>query len=288
MAWRDLRKKLLDALTKAPKRAVKFASISSGLAFWPLGIIATLVSGSWKFALASLAAVCYALNWAAGRIENAAAHKEALRAADEARQEEAKARAIEADFNVTVQQTLVPWVRELEAALDEPLKGRAAHIGAAKTIILQGLVSSLSHTLKGGAKRCLRACYFKLDSPGELISDAIAGRASEPRHRFAKGTEEGDYVFDRLERGERYLISKDDTGDAPLPKFGNYHAFISVPIATKSKLLGMLTVDSTEPDVLQKSDINYVRAMAGLLAISLKQGPATQGTRKAGTAPPVA
>ncbi|WP_329317906.1 GAF domain-containing protein [Streptomyces sp. NBC_01262] len=271
--WSTARKWLLDALSKASGRAVRLVGVVSGLAFWPLGIIAALMTGTPKVILAILAAACFTLNWTAGRVEKAAADKKTLlaqeetrQAAEEARREAARARVKEADFKVTIQEILVPFVHELESAIGKSDSKKADSIGAAKQILLAGL----SRVLEGEARGCLRACLFRLDSPDELISDKFAGRTTAPRHRFTKGTEEGDYVFKRLEQEDRYLITEATAGAPPwLLQDRNYCAFISVPVATRSKILGMLTVDSTEPNVLQQSDVSYVRVMAGLLTVAL-------------------
>lgn len=265
-----MKDKLLNLMTKAPAKVVRWVALISGVAFWPLGVVVALTHGTAKIACGILAACCFIANWGAGRVETSKAESKAREAEEEAAREATRARHREADLNVTIQEILVPFVHQLEAAIGKPAHEKADNVGAAKQIILAGL----SRVLEGESKGCLRACLFRLHlgPPRELRCDKFTGRATAPRHRFVEGTEEGEYVLSRLDKEERYFVTK-ETPSAPAWLFSNrdYQEFISVPVSTRSATLGMLTVDSTEPDVLTQDDVKFVRAMAGLLAVALSQ-----------------
>jgi GAF domain-containing protein len=71
---------------------------------------------------------------------------------------------------------------------------------------------------------------------------------------------------------ERTIVFVEDVSTNPPPGWPNdrdYKAFIAAPVATESKLFGLLGLDSSEPGDLSMADVEVVRLVAQVLAVGL-------------------
>lgn len=195
---------------------------------------------------------------AASAREAAAARSEAVRA--EARRQE------------VINGVLSPFASLLGEITD--LSGRAAAPrarlqGLATTVVMAGLTGGL---LGDGVR--VRASYYELkDEPGRrLVRVTFQGRqrSDAPRSEFPAGDPAGDAALDALDQGQaRYW--REDRDPAPPGWNGQwtYRTFIATPVATRGRLLGMLTVDAPAPDDLSEGDVPTVTLLAQLLAAAL-------------------
>lgn len=147
--------------------------------------------------------------------------------------------------------------------------------GQAVTTVLAGLVNVF------GDPSRVRACWYELERVGsdrKLTPKLHLGRPGLPGNTFVDdGNEPGRSVFAALDAGEARYWHKNMPGPTP-PGYStskNYRAYISVPVVTAAGSLGMLTVDSTDPNCFRMaqagsvSDVELVELFARLLTASL-------------------
>jgi hypothetical protein len=131
----------------------------------------------------------------------------------------------------------------------------------------------------------VRACWFRIEDgrPRGLVPAQYAGRADAPETVFEEGTSEGDSIFDMIIHN-RQLHSSYVDGHPPDGWHGSaehgYRSFVAVPAVAGKTPYGMLTVDAMNVGGISRSDVPFVRLLAGLLADALAYGSAEEGVRR--------
>lgn len=192
--------------------------------------------------------------------------------------EAAAARAAAGEGELRRQTEINGILTPLASVLGElsELDGRAAAKraelrGQAKTTVLAGLSNLFGDTAR------VRACYFQLrgDHPNRRLEPAGNWGKGRPDTTtpFVEGTPAGDESLASLDRGKARYWRRDQPGSPP-PGWDNakaYTTFISVPVLTKEKVLGMLTIDAPDNDTFAfPGDVHTVELFARLLAVALK------------------
>jgi type II secretory pathway pseudopilin PulG len=133
---------------------------------------------------------------------------------------------------------------------------------------------SAAFTAIGGEDKT-RSCYFQLNPgpPERLVSAHFyQGRMEKPRREFCAGTPEGDAMIEMVKNGESLIcgdVRVNPPPGWPPARERDYRSFIAVAVAAAGKPFGMLTVDSTLANDLDKDDANVLQVLAALLAAAL-------------------
>lgn len=149
---------------------------------------------------------------------------------------------------------------------------RAEILGRAKVTVLDGLLSVFPDDVQA------RTCIFELEGVApdrQLVSSDSRGRTPGTRRVFEEGTKAGDDALQALDRSEIRHWALGQEGDPPpgWDESRGYRAFISVPVATKGKVYGMLTVDAARADAFTiPQHLEVVEAIARLYAAALNSG----------------
>lgn len=120
----------------------------------------------------------------------------------------------------------------------------------------------------------LRATYYRVypqhyKLKERLIPQIHTGRGTQPQTEFHKGSAAGDHIFKTMDGNRSIFVP--DTDECTLPGWDkkrerDYKAFVSVPVRTKKKIYGMLTVDAPEVGDLDENDEVLIRCVGLLLA----------------------
>lgn len=174
---------------------------------------------------------------------------------------------------VAVQDTLDPFVNLLARITTARTAEEREPLRAAAIVGLLEAGAQLIGPLLTGPNR-VRVSFYELErGPPRALrpSPFSVGRAMPPTQVFTEGTVLGDDLLDLVERGGYRFVADVDT----LPPRGwagiehDYRTFISSSVGTETTRYGMLTVDAENPGDLGRSDIPFVRFLAGLLAAAL-------------------
>jgi GAF domain-containing protein len=180
------------------------------------------------------------------------------------------------EMRVTINDALDPIVRQLGRIATATNRQERGNLREATVPMVLGSAAQL---IKG---RRVRACLFRLEdgSPKKLVPAEYAGRADAPVTVFVEGTDEGDSVFEMIRRNE-HTHSDDVDRDPPEGWHGSaehgYRSFLAVPVVAGQTPYGMLTVDALNVGGVSRSDVPFVRLLAGLLADALAYGANDEG-----------
>jgi GAF domain-containing protein len=199
----------------------------------------------------------------------------------ERQRKDAEQAAIDAavEMRVTINDALDPIVRQLGRIATAAGKQERGNLREA-TIPM--ILDSAAHLIKG---RRVRACWFRIEDgrPRRLVPAQYAGRADAPETVFEEGTPEGDSVFDMILHNQQ-LHSSDVGRHPPDGWHGSadhgYRSFVAVPVVAGQTPYGMLTVDALNVGGVSRSDVPFVRLLAGLLADALAYGAVDEGIRR--------
>jgi hypothetical protein len=193
------------------------------------------------------------------RQDAAEARADAMEAADRAARERQKA----VNMAVSPLASLLGQIADASAANKKSLRQSAV------PVTLAGL-----RELVGGSAMSIRACFFRVNGSSphrSLVQELGLGRGDQPSMVFTEGTARGDDALAALDaRQARKWRADQDPPPPGGPGTGPYKAFISVPVATGERLLGMLTMDSTEADAFDEVDVEVVISFARLLGAALR------------------
>lgn len=118
-----------------------------------------------------------------------------------------------------------------------------------------------------------RSCYFEYERKnrrGKLTCRAYAGRGSGPRTEFSSTEPSHAEVFHLLENRKSKLTNDVDMESHPrFPLDGDHKTYISVPVATRTEIFGLLTLDTLRADELKPEDEMEMLLLAKLLAVAL-------------------
>ncbi len=122
----------------------------------------------------------------------------------------------------------------------------------------------------------VRSCYFDYERKNKrerLVCRIYTGRGSRPRAEFS-GTEPNHAeIFQLLESRQSKLIENVDEENHPrFPLDGDHKTYISVPVATRAEIFGLLTLDALHADELNPQDEKEMLLLARLLGIALASG----------------
>ncbi len=199
----------------------------------------------------------------------------------ERQRKEAAQSAIDAavEMRVTINDALDPIVRQLgRIATAESRQER----GNLREATIPMILDSAAHLIKGHR---VRACWFRIEEgrPRRLEPVQYAGRADPPVTIFTEGTPEGDSVFAMIRHNE-HMQSSDVDRYPPEGWHGSaehgYRSFVAVPVVAGQTAYGMLTVDAMNAGGVSRSEVPFVRLLAGLLADALAYGTAEEGFRR--------
>jgi transcriptional regulator with GAF, ATPase, and Fis domain len=183
------------------------------------------------------------------------------------------------EMRVTINDALDPIVRQLGRIATATSRQERGNLREATVPMV---LDSAAHLIKG---RRVRACLFRLEdgSPKKLVPAHYAGRADAPVTVFTEGTAEGDSVFAMI-RDNEHAHSADVDRDPPPGWHGSaghgYRSFLAVPVVAGQTPYGILTVDAMNVGGVSRSDVPFVRLLAGLLAGALASGTNEEGFRR--------
>jgi GAF domain-containing protein len=127
-----------------------------------------------------------------------------------------------------------------------------------------------------GPERGTRSRYFDLEPgpPMKLVpTEYRAGRVDRRTPTDLVGdSERGDYLVSRVLRNESVFVvdTAAEWGNDPIGDHGDYRTFISAPVVAGAVAYGLLAVDAVHPGDLEHQDVDLVNAMAGLVAIAMR------------------
>ncbi|CAN5229443.1 hypothetical protein BH09ACT8_BH09ACT8_56270 [soil metagenome] len=192
-----------------------------------------------------------------------------------------KAKRAEADAVQREQQARLQSRVELNSGLD-PVVRKLAQLSLAKGKRARDLVRSeimalaiaAAHQVVGTAN-ATRSCFFELVAgpPKQLIpTDHHAGRPGSTRSVFTEGNINGDAAIAIVLNDTHWLCGDVRMEHPPgwSARDRDYLSFISVPVIAGDIGYGMLTVDSTAANDFDRGDVDVIRVLAGLLAVSLE------------------
>jgi transcriptional regulator with GAF, ATPase, and Fis domain len=183
------------------------------------------------------------------------------------------------EMRVTINDALDPIVRQLGRIATATSKQERGNLREA-TIPM--ILDSAAHLIKGHR---VRASWFRIAEgrPRRLEPVQYAGRADAPVTVFEEGTPEGDSVFAMI-RSNDHLQSSDVDRNPPPGWHGSaghdYRSFVAVPVVAGQTPYGMLTVDAMNAGGVSRSEVPFVRLLAGLLADALAYGATEEGLRR--------
>lgn len=117
----------------------------------------------------------------------------------------------------------------------------------------------------------VRVVFYRLSEDAHsLIAEAPAGRDDAPRD-FDTGHPNHGLTIARLSSDEPYTLVPDTSKVEPrLDTQGRaYRSFVAAPIRSATAAYGMLTVDSTAPDVFDTRDAEMLVSIATIMAFYL-------------------
>jgi transcriptional regulator with GAF, ATPase, and Fis domain len=199
----------------------------------------------------------------------------------ERQRKEAERAAIDAavEMRVTINDALDPIVRQLGRIATA---GSRQERGNLREATVPMILDSAAHLIKG---RRVRACWFRIEEgkPRRLEPAQYAGRADAPVTVFEEGTTDGDSVFAMIRHNE-HVQSSDVDRHPPEGWHGSaehgYRSFVAVPVVAGHTAFGMLTVDAMNVGGVSRSEVPFVRLLAGLLADALAYGANEEGLRR--------
>lgn len=166
----------------------------------------------------------------------------------------------------------------LQPLLQQLVKlGESNSVPEAKTNLHQLIVAAIEAARHVAGQGRVRATYFRALPPAgrlkaRLVPGPHVGRSTSPSSVFAKGTPEGDYIFEVLSK-DGYVFYE-DIKDCDLPGWDphrkrDYGTFASVPVRGKSVVYGMLSVDAPSPGDLTHNSVTFIRCVGVLLAAGI-------------------
>lgn len=181
---------------------------------------------------------------------------------------EKTARMARREFQVTVNDTLGPLVRELGrlAAMPEQERQRST-----RSVIMLALSVTTGVT---EASR-VRATLYKIgerNGAQALVPDLSVGRGDNAQSVFVRGTREGDDVWKVIDTDTPAfcpdVVREPPTGwDASRKR--DYRTFISVGVRRGDEPVGMLTINAPTPGDLTQEDVGTMQVIAALLGTAL-------------------
>lgn len=196
----------------------------------------------------------------------------------ERQRKSAEQAAIEAavDMRVTINDALDPIVRQLGRIATAPNRQERGNLREAAVLMI---LDSAKELIRGER---VRACWFRIEDgrPLRLVPADYVGRADAPVTVFEEGTPEGDSVFHMIRHNEH--VQSSDVDRHPPPGWHGsaghgYRSFIAVPVVAGQTPYGMLTVDAMNVGGVGRSEVPFVRLLAGLLADALAYGTNDEG-----------
>jgi transcriptional regulator with GAF, ATPase, and Fis domain len=183
------------------------------------------------------------------------------------------------DMRVTINDALDPIVRQLGRIATAPSRQERGNLREAAVLMI---LDSATQLIKGER---VRACWFRMveGKPRQLVPADYVGRADAPDTIFEEGTPEGDSVFQMIRHNE-HIQSSDVDRDPPKGWHGSsehgYRSFVAVPVVAGQTPYGMLTVDAMNVGGVSRSEVPFVRLLAGLLADAIAYGAHEEGIRR--------
>jgi hypothetical protein len=175
------------------------------------------------------------------------------------------------DMRVTINDALDPIVRQLGRIATATSWQERGNLREAAVLMI---LDSATQLIKGER---VRACWFRIieGKPRRMVPADYVGRADAPVTVFEEGTVEGDSVFAMIRHNEHVQSSNVDR-DPPAGWRGTtehgYRSFVAVPVVAGHTAYGMLTVDAMNAGGVSRSEVPFVRLLAGLLADALAYG----------------
>lgn len=256
----------MRVLLGLPTRAAITGAVVAAVAAWLCAPLARNAEGGLQTVWLAAGAVLTAIAVGLPLLEQYKARRQRDQLA-------AQAVRTEQQVLVAVQDTLDPFVNLLARITTARDSEQREPLRAAAVVGLLEAGAQLIGPLLTGPDR-VRVSFYELDpGPPRALrpSPFSVGRAIPPTRVFIEGSVLGDDMLDLVERGRHRFVADVDT----TPPRGwdgtshDYRTFISASVGTEAARYGMLTVDAQTPGDLGRSDVPFVRFLAGLLAAAL-------------------
>ncbi|WP_146067354.1 hypothetical protein [Arthrobacter sp. SX1312] len=172
-----------------------------------------------------------------------------------------------------VERSLTPLMKQLGRVILARRSSRALEGEAAQ--LRQQALSTAKEVIGGEYASRLRANYFKLIFTGDHPTLVPAGSTGTlPKTQFAGNSEAGGEVLDMLAQDSSRFCPNIDREpppgwDASRPR--DYETFISVTAQAGEEPDGMMTVDGQYEGDLTEADLQILRLIATIVAISESQ-----------------
>ncbi|WP_370106403.1 hypothetical protein [Streptacidiphilus sp. BW17] len=243
-----------------PKRFVTVAAFVSAAGAFVINASASAISGNAKDCLIGVASLLFLISIGSVKLNE---HRNVLQA-EEDRQDAIREAT---ELRSILDGWLEPYAFNLLRAKTFKGNAKAVQIGVVKKVLL-----GVQKILERRVHDEVRMCFFKLEvkEPRTLSCDIWEGGA-KPRDDFVEGTESGDFAFRSLEVDDvTYVSEAFECVKPPLWADRSYKCYMSSPVKYGEELLGMLTVDSANTDAITEFDKIFVKAIASLLAVTLR------------------
>ncbi len=126
-----------------------------------------------------------------------------------------------------------------------------------------------------------RSCYFEYERKNRyerLACRTYAGRGSRPRTEFSSTEPNHAEIFRLLENRQPKLVIDVDRENHPrFPLDGDCKTYISVPVATRAEIFGLLTLDALNAGDLNPQDEKEMLLLAQLLGVALASDGVSRG-----------
>ena len=170
-------------------------------------------------------------------------------------------------------QPLIAALGDVASARDEP--DRLSCIRVLWNVVLD--IAQKQCGRQGEAKCDTRSSFYSFEGRSLTLTGTRGRLGEPPRSAFKQGVKEDEGAL-RLARSDFAKIVLDlDNEPSPVLELGDRKsskAFIAVPIraGVGGKSFGLLTVESDQPNTLNRVDLGFMILLAGVLATALAVG----------------
>jgi GAF domain-containing protein len=186
------------------------------------------------------------------------------------------AKAAVTNYRLALESILLPLTDIFDRIVTAPDRsGRMEAKGAIKHAVVNSAVQFADVPR-------VRSCYFdyeRRNRQARLVCRTFAGRGARPRTEFSNTEPNHAEIFQLLESRQSKLIENVDMESHPrFPLDENCKTYISVPVATRAEIFGLLTLDALHPGELNPQDEKEMLLLAQLLGIALASDGGSRGS----------
>lgn len=183
------------------------------------------------------------------------------------------------EFKLLVYDQLAPLARQLSIMAKEPPERRSSKLRETISSCVSCASGLAGEHVRTRATYYLRTTrnYKRKTRTDAFVPDVTVGRGDEPRSTFHKGDGgEGDAVWAKAEADEHTFVTDTEAayraGQLPgwdASRTRAYRTFITVPIRSGDRLVGLLTVNAPKPGDLTEEDVGTMRVIASLVGTAI-------------------